>query len=337
MGLTELQEEFYRDIIEAEPLVEEKPAAEEKPIGEESTIEEKPIVEEKPAIQSPVSEEAPAPYKSKKFIEVEDEKALYEKLNAKYRHEQMKPEEKAFSFIKKQRPELDDNEVMFVAATEYGIGVEKPDESTMTDEQVLELKKQNVNRKKLLREADEFFAGEAAKVALEDYDPLELDPEYKDFRTNRQKVADEQKENQEKRENLYTTFETNSKAILEITESVEIDMDEGKLAIPVTFKLNEEKQKQLADFAKRYTPTDEEFNQFNDLKTGKFDYEGYMRSMAPKVFARDIAKAGMRQALAQDREKFIEKELKNSTLRNNDASQIVEKPFDIVEAWPFGK
>jgi hypothetical protein len=333
MALTELQEEFYRDIIEAEPSVEEKP------IDENIVIEEeKPVIEEKPIVEAAITQETPPPpYKSKKFIEVEDEKALYEKLNAKYRHEQMKPEEKAITFLKNQNPELDDNDILFMAANEFGIGIDKPEEAELTDEQAAALRKQDINRKKLIKQADSFFSEEAEKVALEDYDPLDLDPEYKDFRTNRQKLADEQKEATEKLNNVYKNFETNSKAISEITESVEIDLDEGKFAVPVTFKLNEEKQKQLADFAKRYTPTQAEHDAFNDPETGKFDWQGYVRSLAPIAFAKDIAKAGMRQALAQDRATFIEKELKNSTLRNNDTSKIVEKPFDIVDAWPFGK
>jgi hypothetical protein len=77
--------------------------------------------------------------------------------------------------------------------------------------------------------------------------------------------------------------------------------------------------------------------QFTDTQTGKFDYKGYLASLAPTVFAKQLLAAGIRQALHQDRQKFVEGELKNSTLRNNDVSNIVApKKVELWEAWNFG-
>lgn len=284
-----------------------------------------PLVED--VIIPPIDETPPA-YKSKKFIEVVDEKELYQTLNKKYQYESMKPEEKALAFIRQQNPGLDDDEILFLAASDYNIGVEKPDEKEMTDEQLVSWRKQEISRKQLLNKAETYFSEEASKVALPDYDPLDVDPDYKEYRIKSQEFSAQAKEKQDKIQNINTQLETNSKAISEITESIEIDLDESKFAVPVTFKLNEEKQMQLADFAKRYTPTQVEYDKFNDPETGKFDYEGYVRSLAPIAFAKDIAKASIRQAVAQDRQRFIEGELKNSTLRNNDISQTVDVPFD---------
>lgn len=334
MALSELEEEFYSEIINKE-------APEDKPVVEDVVIQDNPVIEDKPIAEilvedKPVIQDTPAPYKSKKFIEVEDEKALYTQLHSKYQYEGMSSEQKALSFIKQQNPELDDNEVAFLAASDYNIGVEKPDEADMTDEQQIAWRKQEISRKQLLSKADAYFSEEANKMALPDYDPLDLDPDYKEYRTISQQQKAEAKEREDKINYINTEIETNAATISEITVTVEIDIDEGKLAIPINFKFTKEKQEQLADFAKRYVPTTSEYEAHNDPKTGKFDYKGYVESLAPTCFAKEIAKAGMRQALASDRTNFIEKELKNSTLRNNDTSKVVEKSFDLVDAWSFG-
>lgn len=326
----EYEQEVYGMTAEAEPIVETSEV--EIPVAE-VTVAEVVIPEEAPIVIAEPIVEKSTPYQSRKFIEVADEKALYETLNNKFQHEKMKPEEKALSFLAKHNPELDDKDLAFLAMTEYGIGVEPLADEELTDQQKIEIRKQDISRKKLLKQADDYFTEEASKVSLPDYDPLDLDPDYKEFRTNGEKAKDEQKQREERTQNIITELETNSKTISEITESVEIELDEGKFAVPVKFKLNEEKQNQLADFAKRYTPTQAEYDAFNDPKTGKFDYKGYMESLAPIAFAKDIAKAGMKQALAQDRQQFIEKELKNSTLRNNDVSQTTETPFNFTDYY----
>lgn len=322
-------------IVEDEPIVEDV-IIEDKPIVEEEkpiVEEEKPIVVAEVVEEKPIVEEIQPPYKSKKFIEVEDEAALFAKLNQKYGHTAMSSESKVLAYLKSTHPELEDSDIAFLAASDYGIGVDAPDTEDLDTTQIAELRKQEIARKQLTAKADNYFREQAEQIALDGYDPLELDPEYQSFRTTQaeQRTAQEARASHEA--DVITKIETNSKTISEITESIEIELDEGKLAVPVKFKLNEEKQKELADFAKRYTPTQAEYDKFNDPETGKFDYKGYMESIAPIAFAKDIAKAGMRQALAKDREQFIEKELKNSTLRNNDVSQVVEKKFDYVDHY----
>ena len=65
-------------------------------------------------------------------------------------------------------------------------------------------------------------------------------------------------------------------------------------------------------------------------QNGEFDMKGYMTSLAKKLFAEPIQKAVIKQALAKDREEFTERELKNSTLRNNEnGGGNHEEPFDI--------
>lgn len=299
-------------------------------------IDDAPPVVPAVVLAEPAPIVADSPYKSKKFIEVDDEAELYAKLNAKYGHSAMSADEKAIALLRKQNPELEDKDIAFIAESEYGIGAEEIPDDELDDAQRRELQKQAIARKRLTKQADTYFAEQATAVALDGIDPTSLDPDYQAYKGQVQAQQAEQTAREAHVADVHTQIDTNSKVISEITESVEIELDDNKLVVPVKFKLNDEKQRELADFAKRYTPTQAEYDAFNNPDTGKFDYKGYMESLAPIAFAKDIAKAGMRQALAQDRQQFIEKELKNSTLRNNDVSQVVNKPFDIIDHWQFG-
>lgn len=301
-------------------------------VAEVEIPEPEPVVVPEPVVETVVPE-----YKAKKYIPVEDEKDLYDRLDKKYNHERMKPEDKALAFIKQQNPELDDNEILFIAASDYGIGVDRPEEKDLTDEQQFELKKQDISRKKLLASADTYFKEEAGKVELPGADPLELDPAYKAYQESATKQAETAKEQATQLQNTIKQIDKNVKEISSLKESIEIDIDDSKFAIDVNFSVDDKKQKQLADYVKQYIPSDAEIAAFTDTDTGKFDWKGYMSNQATKVFAKDMIKAAVRQALSQDRDAFREVHLKNSTLRNNDVSQTVTKDFDIVEVWPFGK
>lgn len=266
-----------------------------------------------------------------------DEKSVYEVLKQKYQYDGFSDEQKTLAYIAAQNPELDDEDLAFMAATEYGIGVENLPDDELTDIQILEIKKQALGRKKLLSQANAYFSEQGAKIELPILpDPIELDSDYKAYKTQQETQKAQAIKDQEIYDTTLQSIETNAKVITEINEKIEIDIDEGKFALDTNFKLNEDRQNQLADFTKRYTPTEDEIKAFTDTQTGKFDYKGYMSMLAPRVFAKEIMAAGMKQALAKDRQQFIEKELKNSTLRNNDVSQTVDVPFDIYTAYSFG-
>lgn len=341
MPITEdsLEYEFYKDQIETPTIEEEKPIEAETPVVEEEkpvvaeVVEEKPIVAE--VVTTPTPEADPTP--KRKYVPIEDEKALYDTLARKYAYDSMKPEEKAFAFIARENPGLSDEDLMFIAASDYGIGVEKPDETEMTDEQLHALRKQDIARKRLLSQADTYFKEEAGRVELTGIDPLDSDEGYKTYQQAMTAQAEQQRTQQETYNNTIQQIESNSKQISEIKESVEIDIDEGKLTLDVSFKLDADKQKQLADYIKQYNPSEAEVAQFTDTPTGKFDWKGYIEAQATKVFAKQIMQAGIRQALATDRQKFVEETLKNSTLRNNDVSKVVTKDFDLVDVWPMGR
>jgi hypothetical protein len=316
----------FRDIPTPAPEPEVVPEPEAVTPEPEPT----PVPEPTP---DPVVETVVPEYKSKKYVPIEDEEKLAELLDKKYGYKKMKPEEKALAFIKNQNPELDDNEILFIAANDYGIGVDRVDETDLTSEQALELKKQDIARKKLLSQADNYFAEQASQVQLTAEDPLELDPAYKTYRE--QAAANEQlrAQQEQRKQEVLTEITSASKKVSDLKIPVEIDIDDSKLAIDVNFKLDENKQKELVSYAERYIPSDAEVAQFTDTSTGKFDFGGYLAEQANKLFAKDIIKAGIRQALAHDRQQFIEKELKNSTLRNNDVSQTADRKVDPVDYY----
>lgn len=337
----DLAYEFFKETIEQEAPTEtvETPndtTVVETPAAEVVTPE--PVTEPVVVPEPPVIETAEPEYKSnKKYIPLDDEKAIYETLDRKYRYERMKPEEKALAFIAKENPGLDDDELMFIASSEYGIGVEKPDESVLTDEQIINLKKQDIARKQLLHKADAFFKEETSKITLEAIDPLETDEGFKTYQTERQAQAAKVEQERRNLQNTIQQIETAAKVISEIKEPIEIDLDESKLTFEVNFKLDEKKQKQLVEKTKQYIPSEAEVSAYTDPTTGKFDFKGYMEYLTPMFFAKEMKMAAIKQAIAQDREQFVEGTLKNSTLRNNDVSKVVTKDFDVVDSWPFGR
>lgn len=345
MPLTELEQEFYatnvvQEEVEVAEQQEEQVEQTEEVVAEVAAETEQvaeQVQEEKVAVQQEVVQEQAELKPTKKYIPIEDEESIYKTLDQKYGHKKMKPEEKALAFIAQQNPGLDDDEIFFIAQSEFGIGVEKPSDEDLTDEQVLSLRKQEISRKKLMYQVDQYFEQRAKEVELHGHNPLDDDEGYKTYQTQAQKQAEQQKEYEATVSNLHTQIETNAKSISELKVPIEIDIDESKFAIEVNFKMDEAKQKEVMEYAKRYTPSDAEIAKFTDSSTGKFDFKGYLSDLAPRVFAKQINTVALRQALAADREKFIEKELKNSTLRNNDVSQVVDKAFDVVDAWPFGK
>jgi len=87
-GLTELEQEFYRDLL-VEPTPE---VAVEEPTPEPETVVE-PEPEPTP-VAEPVVETVVPEYSGKKYIPLENEKEVYETLSKKYRYENMNPKKK---------------------------------------------------------------------------------------------------------------------------------------------------------------------------------------------------------------------------------------------------
>jgi hypothetical protein len=313
--------------LEADRLLDEETKKTAEEIAAEKAIEDE---KNKVVLIDP-------PYKGKKFIEVTDEEALYKQLHGKHAYKAMSSEEKAIAFIRQQNPELDEDEIAFTVATKYGIGIQQPADEELTDDQKIALRQQGIDRKKLISQADNYFKTAAEAIALSETDPLELDPGYKTYREQAAAQKADAVKAQEHINTINTNFDKHAVKIPEIVENIEIDIDDRKFAVPVNFKMDTKKQEQLADFAKRYQPSKAEFDAFNDPETGKFDYKGYLESLIPMAFGKELSKAATRQALSQDRDEFISKELKNSSLKDNIKPKgTYERPKDIVDAYQFG-
>lgn len=324
--------ELFFDIKqpEAETAAEETPTAEPEVVAEAEAIPE-PIVAEE-VTPEPVAEvETPKPEK-KKLWTPEKEEETYELLRRKHQYKSLNDEQKALAFIAAKNPTLNEEELMFLAATDYGIGAESVPEDELTTEQISGIKRQAIERKKLIAEADGFFKQQAQSVELAEPE-VDEDPEFTQYKEQRIVQAQQAEENEKTKATILQQIETNAKGITEIKDNLEIDIDDRKLPVELNFKVDEAKQKKLIEYATKYSPDKEEVAAFTEPTTGKFDYKGYLQSLAPRVFAKEMLASGIKQALAKDREQFIEKELKNSTLRNNDVSQTVERPVDANDAY----
>lgn len=290
-----------------------------------------PTADAEPVV-TPTQPDVPTPpveYKStKKYIPLENEEEIYNKLNQKYGYAKLSDEQKAMSYLKAQNPTLTDNQLAFLAAEKYGIGVEAPNEEDLTSDQIKALRFQDIDRSTLYSQAKSHFETLAEQVQLDAVDPLDTDEGYKQWATDTQ-TRQQQAQAQEERLNLLRqNIETAAKEISDISETLEIDIDDRKLAVDVNFKLSAEKQAQLIDFADRYKPSDAEVKQFTNSQTGQVDFKGYLTYLSRMVFAKDMAVASMRQGITKKMDDFIQGELKNSTLRANETSRLVDVKVD---------
>lgn len=260
-----------------------------------------------------------------------EDKDVYELLRNKFGYENLSDEDKAITFLAEKNPHLDKEDLLFKAANEYGIGIEplsKEDLEELTPQQQAEIRKQEIERKGLFNEAKNYFDSKATNIEIPTLpNPLDEDEGYKEylsFKDEQKRLEEENIKQQEENAKFeQETTERVNKTALEIDAlpiELKIDIDKSEFALKSDFKLDEAKQKQLAAYALEYTPTKAEV-QAHQNQNGELDMKGYMTALAQRLFAPQIQKALIKQAIAQDREDFTEKTLKNSTLRNNDNQQ----------------
>lgn len=310
--------------------VEELPEVKEEKVIPEVKEELKPEEKIEPEVKAEVKEE---PKEEPKIwtpeFKTETDKALYDKLSkgeqkevyemlrSQFEHESYDDDQKMLTFLERKYPHLNKEDLAFKAANEYGIGVtDLPD--TLTDEDKRILKSQEIDRKGLLSEADKFFKDQAKGIELPALpNPLETDEGYKNY----QEQTKQQVELQAKYDENYTNLikDIDGQKIESLPIEVKIELDDSEFAISSTFVLDEAKRKQLAEYTKVYTPTEEEAKKFT--REGKLATGEYMAFLGKKLFAEQIQSAAIKEAIAKDREQFTEKTLKNSTLRNNETMQ----------------
>lgn len=264
-----------------------------------------------------------------------EDREVFELLKNKFGYENLSEEQKALTFLAEKHPELDHDDLVFLAQQEYGIGAEaytKAELDLMSDEQKSTLRKQEIDRKKLLSTADKFFAEKATNIEIPALpNPLDEDEgykEYQSFKSQQEELRLKQEEQAKIDEEYDRKIEEEVKSTaLEIEVlpiDLKIDLDQGEFALKSEFKLDDAKKKQLADYALEYTPTQGEIKAHQD-QSGKLDMKGYMTMLAKRLFSDQINKAALKQALSKDREEFTERELKNSSLRNNDNMQFADR------------
>lgn len=262
-------------------------------------------------------------------IKAGEEKEVFDKLNEKYGFERLSPEEKMLSFLSAKYPHLDKEEIEF-KAQDYGIGVEAIDEDLLSDAEKRELRKQAIDRKGLLAEADNYFKDRQESIELPTLaSPLDADEDYKAYKERVKAEAEAQVAQVEYEKQINNDIDTTAKVLDKVGVGVKIDIDNGEFALDVQFDLDDKKRKQLADFAKDFTPTKELVDEHTDTN-GKFDMKGYMTSLANIKFLPQIIKAAVKQAIVKDRETFEARELKNSTLGNREVNQVeaTEKSYE---------
>jgi hypothetical protein len=325
---------------------------EEKPENEEISdkIEETPPVEEVPPVEEKVVEEVKEPVVVSKWEDsISDpharwmadtlakeggEEEIYNAIKDKYAYKEYTPEQKVIAYLAAENPELDDNELLFMAAQDYGIGIETDDEAELTPEEQKAIKAQGIARKKAVSQADKFFSERAAAIKLPTLpDPLQNDEGYQAYKANlaqQEEIKAQQAEDQKNIDAVLTEMNTTAKTFEKVDIDLKLDLDGGEFAIKSDFKLDAKKQQQLADYALRYQPSPDEVKAFTDT-SGKFDMKGYMAVLAKQCFSDQIVKAAVKQALSQDRERFIESDLYNNKLRNNDISESTDRPLEMWE------
>lgn len=291
---------------------------------------EAPVAEEEKEVEKPKALEPD--FKSDKDrwmyekIKAGEEKEVFEKLNEKYGFERLTDEEKMIAYLGAKHPFLDKEDLAF-KAEEYGIGVESFDEDLLSDSEKKELRKQAIERKGLLAEANDFFKERQEAIELPSLaNPLDADEDYKAYKERVKQEEQDKVEQEEYNKQVSIEIDTTAKVLEKIGVEVKINIDNGEFDVDVQFDLDDKRRKELAEFAKDYIPTQEQIKAHT--ANGKFDMKGYMTSLANIKFAKQILNAAVKQAIVKDREAFEARELKNSTLNNREVNQQVPAEMD---------
>lgn len=248
-----------------------------------------------------------------------EQKEVWELLNKKFAYESMPNEQKVIEFIMAKNPDFTQEEAMFVAEKEYGIGAENPTEeelAVMDKEDKSKIMAASIKLKGVLREANTYFKENSDNFELPTLpNPLETDEGYKSYLATKEATEKQQTKDKEIVDKTIVLIDTTANSIKKLVLNDEINLDEGKFEFKVDLDITPKKQAQLAAFAKNYSPTQDEIAAHS--KDGKLDMTSYLNYLAEKAFSRSIIKAAVKQAVSMDREKFLTKDLINNKMGNN--------------------
>jgi len=273
-----------------------------------------------------------------------EDKDVYMLLQGKYGFENLSDDEKMIQYLAEKNPHLDREDLLFKAAEEYGVGVTDIETDDLTTEQKNYLRKQEIDRKGLLSEADKFFKDKAVDLSIPSLpNPLDEDEGYKEYLTFKEQQVAAAEEQRIQQEQLDKEIAETAQEVINTAQQIDtlpielkINLDQGELDLKSDFVLDEAKKKQLADYANDYFPTPGEIKQHQD-QNGKLDMKGYMTMLAKRLFSDQILTAVVKQSISKDRDTFTEDVLKNSTLRNNSNQHHQEAPKADIYVDAMGK
>lgn len=336
LGDEKTAEELEAEKAEQERLAEEQRVKDEEEVGKDRSGEDDEV-KAKAEQEKLAKEEADknrSDFSDSKVEEVDNGEWLKDfeaALLKKNEYKSLSAEQKALAYLKEQNPYLDEDDLIFKAAQEYGIGAEALDEEDLkllTDKEKAELKAQEIKRKGLLHEADGYLKAQSDAIELPKIpNPIEADEEYKSYKEQIKLQAEQDAKFAEEQKEVFAVIDNTATKLEKIEIEPKITLDEREFSFRSEFKLDENKRKELAQFAKDYTPTQSELDTYYP-QDGKFNAEGYLSHLAERLFHKQIINAAVKEGIAQAREEFVEKDLKNSTLRNNSTMQQSNREVD---------
>lgn len=283
--------------------------------------------EEQPSSETVVE---PVKVKDKVKVSLKDYVEQYqENLNNYFKYknldvDNMSSEELVKFKLKQEHPSWSEEDIKDELRDTYGLGLkEKQIPEDALDEEIEKINDYNERIKERIRRGERLMKADvekSKKLLKEEQSKLEL-PEIEldvELDASPEKVIEQY--NQQ-------LIEQNTKFIEEvwkpnITEAVskvggfkqplEIDVQNGdKVVSELNYKLTSEQKSTLTDYLSSYQshPSDEQY--IVNKETGEIDFQRFVSDKAMSLFAKDIIKASVKEAVAKVKEKLVKEEMIN--------------------------
>lgn len=283
--------------------------------------------EEQPSGETVVE---PVKVKDKVKVSLKDYVEQYqENLNNYFKYknldvDNMSSEELVKFKLKQEHPSWSDEDIKDELRDTYGLGLkEKQIPEDALDEEIEKINDYNERIKERIRRGERLMKADvekSKKLLKEEQSKIEL-PEVEldvELDASPEKVIEQY--NQQ-------LIEQNTKFIEEIwkpsiTEAVskvggfkqplEIDVQNGdKVVSELNYKLTPEQKSTLTDYLSSYQshPSDEQY--IVNKETGEIDFQRFVSDKAMSLFAKDIIKASVKEAVAKVKEKLVKEEMIN--------------------------
>lgn len=333
IGGQEVEEQVV-DNSESSEVEEVKPNTEEAAVGEEDSGEYFSFYEDggEGEVSNTENETVVEPVKVKDKVKVslKDYVEQYQgNLNNYFKYknldvDNMSSEELVKFKLKQEHPSWSDEDIKDELRDTYGLGLkEKQIPEDALDEEIEKINDYNERIKERIRRGERLMKADvekSKKLLKEEQSKLEL-PEVEldvELDASPEKVIEQY--NQQ-------LIEQNTKFLEEIwkpsiTEAVskvggfkqplEIDVQNGdKVVSELNYKLTSEQKSTLTDYLSSYQshPSDEQY--IVNKETGEIDFQRFVSDKAMSLFAKDIIKASVKEAVAKVKEKLVKEEMIN--------------------------